>query len=110
MYCPRCGQQPVYESLRFCPTCGLRLDSVVELLASNGAPSSFDALPAAHDPASPKRRGMRQGAKLMLVSLVLLPLIFAASFGLDSGVPLLIPVTLFLAGLAWLSYYKAFGA
>src|SRR6516225_2215193 len=111
MYCPRCGQQPAFESLRFCPTCGLRLDGVMELLASNGAPATLGPpAPTAVDPASPKRRGMRQGAKLMLLSGVALPLFLAFCASIRHGGPMLIPVTLFLAGLAWLSYYKLFGA
>lgn len=108
MYCPRCCQQPAYEALRFCPACGLRLDGVAELLASNGAPASLGARQVTGD--GPKRLGMRQGAKLMLFSLVSLPLFVAASVFLDSPVPLLVPLTIFLSGLAWLSYYKVFGA
>jgi hypothetical protein len=88
MYCPRCGQQPAYES--------------------NGAPASPGPRQAAGD--GPKRLGMRQGAKLMLFSLVSLPLFFAACFPFDSPVPLLVPLTILLSGLAWLSYYKVFGA
>ncbi len=108
MYCPRCGQQPAYEALRFCPACGLRLDGVAELLASNGVPASLSQGEVTGD--APKRLGMRQGAKLMLFSLVSIPLFFAACFPFDSPVPLLFPLTIFLAGLAWLSYYKVFGA
>src|SRR4029077_8989035 len=52
----------------------------------------------------------RQGAKLMLFSLVSLPLVLGACSLFDSGVPLFIPLTIFLSGLAWLGYYKVFGA
>jgi hypothetical protein len=83
----------------------------MELLASNGAQATLGpTAPTAVDPASPKRRGMRQGAKLMLLSVVALPLFLAFCAEIHSGVPMLVPVTLFLSGLAWLSYYKLFGA
>jgi len=78
------------------------------LLASNGVPVSLSQRQVTGD--GPKRLGMRQGAKLMLFSLVSLPLFFAACFPFDSPVPLLFPLTIFLAGLAWVSYYKVFGA
>src|SRR4030095_4804497 len=84
MYCPRCGQQPAYEALRFCPACGLRLDGVAELLASNGAPASLGARQVTGD--GPKRLGMRQGAKLMLFRLGSLPLFVVARLFLDSPV------------------------
>ena len=36
MYCPRCGQEQVAGELRFCPTCGLPMGLVAELLANGG--------------------------------------------------------------------------
>lgn len=111
MYCPKCGQPPVSESVRYCPSCGLRLDGVVDLLVRNGLPAAFT--PAMPEPAgagtTKRRRGMRWGAKLMLLSLVLTPIFFVLCFGADSPAPLIVPLTTFLAGLSWLIYYRFLG-
>ena len=36
MYCPKCSHQPASDGLRFCPSCGFRLDAVTELLTNDG--------------------------------------------------------------------------
>jgi hypothetical protein len=50
-------------------------------------------------PSSPRRVGTRFGAKLMFISGVLVPIAIALAAFADSPGPLLIPLTLFLAGL-----------
>ncbi len=37
MYCPKCGQQLINETLRYCSRCGLLLDGVTDFLSSNEA-------------------------------------------------------------------------
>jgi hypothetical protein len=56
-----------------------------------------------------KRRGMRRGAKLMFLSAVLFPMFFG--FGVAAGTPgpLVVPITIFFAGLAILLYSVLFG-
>ena len=111
MYCPKFGQPPVSESVRYCPSCGFRLDGVIDLLVRNGLPAAFT--PARPEPAgagtTKRRRGMRWGAKLLLLSLVLTPIFFAFCFAAESPVPLIVPLTTFLAGLSWLIYYRFLG-
>lgn len=103
MYCPNCGDERASE-VRFCPRCGLRLDGVTELLANNGAlPVSAPA-----QTSEPSRKGMRQGAKLMFLSGVLLPIFFGLCFLSDNPAPLLVPLTVFLAGLSRTLYAKLF--
>jgi hypothetical protein len=58
---------------------------------------------------SSRRRGIRQGAKLTLAGFVLIPAGYGLCFLFDSGVPVVIPLTLFLMGLAWMFYYRIFG-
>ncbi len=71
MYCPQCGQQ-ISDELRFCSRCGFALDGVAKLIAVGGT------LPELNENisfSSPRRRGIEQGAILILVGMALLPLI-----------------------------------
>ena len=109
MYCPRCGQPPAVDHMRFCPSCGFRLSGVAELLANDGFLGAREPVEPQVNKMSPRRRGIRQGAKLMFLSGVLLPPAFGLSIAADSPAPLLIPLTVFLTGLAWLLYFRLFG-
>lgn len=108
MYCPRCGQQALDE-VRFCPRCGLRLDAVTALLDNDGsiAPPAAESRPGR---ATIRRKGIRLGVKLIFLSVVLFPLFFAiaAASDVDSPAPLLVPLTVFLAGLTRLLYSVIF--
>ncbi len=108
MFCPNCGQQSAYETSRFCRQCGFRLDAAAQLLANSGTPLTF-APPVAPINNTPQRKGLKFGVKLMLASLVLFPFCvwFAIEAG-DSPFPLLVPLTLFLAGLARAIYARLF--
>ena len=106
MFCPRCGQQQVSDEVRFCSRCGLSLASVPALLAG------FEAAPPEDAPRGvrpKKRKQMRRGAKLMFLSAVLFPIFFALAIAVDEPGPLLVPLTVFLTGSAWLLYFKLFG-
>ena len=108
MYCPKCGQQQVSEEMRFCSRCGFQLGVVTELLASGGAaPADISA-----DTKSAKgllaNRRARQGAKLMFISGVLLPIAMGGSILFDSPGPLLLPFVVFIAGLSWMLYFRLF--
>jgi hypothetical protein len=106
MFCPRCGQQQVTEEVRFCPRCGLSLASVPALLAG------VEAAPPGGAPRggrSKKRKQIRRGAKLMFLSAVLFPVFFGIGIAADSPGPLIVPVTVFFTGLAWMLYFVLFG-
>jgi len=45
----------------------------------------------------------------MFLSAVLFPIFFALAIVFDSPGPLVVPLTVFLAGLAWLLYFVLFG-
>lgn len=108
MYCPRCGQQQASDSVRFCSRCGFRMDFVTDLLYNDGLLQIGE--PLKQDARGPrKRRGMRQGAKIMFFSAVMTPIFFGLSIAADNPGPLLVPFTLFLAGLAWMFYFRLFG-
>lgn len=95
--------------MRFCPRCGLPLTGVTALLAADGVTPSGEQIVRANETTA-RRVGIRRGAKLMFFSAVLFPIFLGPSFIFDSPIPLFAPITLFLAGLAWLLYFVLFGA
>lgn len=92
--------------MRFCSRCGLSLASVPTLLGRVEASTSGGA---ARGGGSRKRKQIRRGAKLMFLSAVLFPVFFGLAIVADSPGPLIVPLTVFFAGLAWLLYFKLFG-
>jgi hypothetical protein len=108
MYCPKCSQQQLAESVRFCSRCGFALGPVAELLNVN------DALAAREAAKSWKlslrdHKGTRIGAKLLFFSIVLVPFAIGLSAVFDSPAPLLIPLTVFLIGMTQVMYVRIFG-
>jgi hypothetical protein len=79
MFCPKCGLQQVSEAARFCPRCGLPLTAVAEMVANDGQWPAYLAVPG--QGVSPRKRGLRQGAALMLAGPFL-----AALFGVMNAV------------------------
>ena len=74
MFCPQCGQQQVSGVVRFCSRCGFPMDGVIQLLGTGGI------LPAYRTsdepvPVSPRRKGVKQGATLLLLGIVLVPIL-----------------------------------
>ncbi|MCA1555405.1 MAG: hypothetical protein LC747_01825 [Acidobacteria bacterium] len=75
MYCPKCGQSQVSAEVRFCSRCGFPLVAVGDLLMTGGV-LPVHAVDDAHvspPPMSPRRRGVKKGAAVLLVSLFLIP-------------------------------------
>lgn len=74
MHCPRCGQQQVTEAVRFCSRCGFLLEGITQLLASGGMlPAIQEAVGTKQ--VSPRGKGVRQGAALLLAGAVLVPVL-----------------------------------
>lgn len=109
MFCPNCGQPTPIDGLRFCRQCGFRLDAVSQLIVNGGAPLPLQPMAPMMAPGleSPRRKGLKSGAKLMLTSAVMFPLILAFAIGaVHSPFPLFVPFTIFLAGLARMIYAR----
>ncbi len=71
MFCPKCGQQ-VPNNLKSCPTCGLALDSIKNLLVDNS--SLQETHPQIQlNSLTPSQKGIRQGFQLILLSIILIP-------------------------------------
>lgn len=80
MYCPQCGQQQVSEITRFCSRCGFPLDGVATVLATGGAVPTRYVQPSYME-LSPRSKGVRQGALMMLSTLLLVPLVAIIGVG-----------------------------
>jgi zinc-ribbon domain len=113
MYCPRCGNQPTSDRVRFCPSCGFRLDGVADLLVRDGVPANSPNIPQTNalrsgEP-SERKQGIRRGAKMVFSSMAMfLPVVGFCAL-IEHGLPLILPGSLFLAGIFWMIYYRLFG-
>jgi len=74
MFCPRCGQQQATDALRFCSRCGFPLEGALHLLAHGGMLPHYQPVPGEKE-ISPRRKGVKQGALLMLIGAVLVPIL-----------------------------------
>lgn len=91
MYCPQCGQQQVSETTRFCPRCGFLLEGVSVVLASGGQLPMRYVHPGNRE-LSPRSKGVRQGALLMLSTILIVPIVAILSVTLDIIPHILVPV------------------
>ncbi len=85
------------------------MDGVVDLVLREGVPTNPLPPPQSNEP-SPRKRGMRRGAVITFASIVMFVPIFAFAVAVaEHPGPLVIPATVFLAGIFWMLYYKLFG-
>lgn len=115
MYCPQCGQQQASEEMRFCSRCGFPLGVITEVLAQGGVLATRDAESLGRRKRmSPRQRGLRQGAMLMLSTLLIVPIIVFTVIltDIDQLIPLipLSAVVCFVGGLLRLVYALMFEA
>ena len=107
MYCPQCGQQQISDVTRYCSRCGFLLDGVTAVLASGGAVPTRYLQPGNQKP-SPRSKGIRQGAMLMLSTLLVVPIVAILSVNLLWGVShIIIPLAAlfcFVGGLLRILY------
>lgn len=70
MYCPVCGKQQVSDQTRFCSGCGFPLTGVAEVIENGGTSlKAFSNNKPKKD--SPRKRGIKLGAMIMLVGCFL---------------------------------------
>ena len=86
MYCPQCGQLQVSDVTRYCSRCGFPLDGVAAVLASGGAIPTRYVQPGNQKP-SPRTKGVRQGAMLMLSSFLVVPIVAILTVNIDLFYP-----------------------
>ena len=115
MFCPQCGQRQSTNDARFCPSCGFPLGTVGELLSNGGRlhwrpPEAAAPLMPPAAP-SPRQKGIRQGAMLMLSTLLVVPLIAifgVAMLGFPGEVVALASIFCFMGGLLRILYAVMF--
>jgi hypothetical protein len=111
MYCPNCSQQQVADDVRFCSRCGFPLGGVAELLANGGVLPASETGGGGVRRRSQRREGVRQGALMILVGMVLVPLVAVFSTLLLDRPELLVPpvaIICFLGGLMRILYALIF--
>lgn len=110
MFCPRCGQAQAAEEVRFCSRCGFPLGGVAELVAHDGAWPQYLTPGGAAQTPSPRRKGVLQGAKLMLAGAFLVPIlaILIGIIGSENYEFLLFGVLILIVGIVRLLYALLF--
>ena len=103
MHCPRCGQKQSSAEVHFCNSCGFPLDRVKELLVSDGVSPALEKKSQKPEE-SPRRKGVRQGIRLLFICLVLAPL--TAVIGNRRAD--FLPMMFFMAGLMRILYAVIF--
>jgi hypothetical protein len=121
MYCPKCSQLQLSDDLQFCSRCGLPLSDLKEILADGK--SKLKKVEKSDHKLSPRQKGTRQGAIIMLLSVILVPAytLLAALFPAQdrliessvSDTPFekisqAILLTIFMVGLARMLYARIF--
>lgn len=71
MYCPQCSQS-FSNNLQFCSKCGFPITEIRKILVSGGALKV--ATESEGDKLTARQKGLRQGIKLILLSIILYPL------------------------------------
>ena len=109
MHCPKCGQQQISEETRFCSRCGFLLTGIAQVISNEGAiPSANSAFFAAD---SPRRRGVKQGAFVFLLSFLIVPLAAILALALrmeEPFLPALSAIILTVGGLLRIVYALMF--
>ena len=111
MYCPNCGQQQNVTELKFCSRCGFPMAGVIHLLSAGGLLPQPIPEQTTLKGLSPRQKGQRQGAMMMLLTLLVVPLIAFITLNLEIMPTLFIPSTavlLFVGGLLRIVYAGLF--
>ena len=111
MFCPNCGQRQVSNEARFCPGCGFPLEGVSELLANGGRLHWRPPQRAGAAELSPRQKGIRQGAMIMLTVLLAVPLLaifVVALLGLPGEIVALAAIGLPVGGFLRIMYALLF--
>ena len=106
MYCPQCGQLQVSENVRFCSRCGFLLEGVTAVVASGGVvPPRY--VQTVNTGLSARSKGVRQGALLMLSTLLIVPVLAIITTNFNFNPELFVPLAAigcFIGGLLRILY------
>lgn len=105
IFCPQCGSQRMSNDVRFCSRCGFNLESVEQLVATGTLPL---AMVGTSPEISPRKKGIRLGAKILFASIVTFPVIIGMCVAFDTPGPLVFSFLLFLLGVSHMTYARLF--
>jgi len=106
MFCPQCGQQQVSDTVRYCSRCGFLLEGVGVVVASGGQLPMRYVQPANRE-LSPRSKGVRQGALLMLSTFLLVPIVAILTVYIIGAPQIFVPIvaiSCFVGGLLRMLY------
>jgi len=107
MFCPNCGQEKLGTEATFCSRCGFLLTGTAELLNRGGG-----VLPPAVTTTkdSPRKRGLKQGLFIFLLTFVVVPIAAMLSMAVHIGPGFVgvAAVLLFMGGLLRMAYSLLF--
>ncbi len=109
MFCPQCGQERISMDTNYCSRCGFLLVAVGELLHTGGQSPIASPNPAS-GLQSPRKRGLKQGLFLFLLTFLVAPLMGMVSLALDIE-PFLVGIAVivcFIGGLLRMVYALMF--
>lgn len=109
MHCPKCGQQQVTEETRFCSRCGLLLTGIAEVVANDGVVRAQNT-GLTGCVGSARRRGIKQGTFLFLLTFLLVPILVMISIaaGFKPFLPLLAVFLFGVGGVLRIVYSMMF--
>jgi hypothetical protein len=108
MFCPQCGQQQISGETRFCSRCGFPLGGVLSLLTSGGVPAQSETS-GQPKKLSPRSRGYRQGALLIMIGIILTPILgILTDIGMPEVLVALTAVICFMGGFTRMIYARIF--
>lgn len=107
MYCPQCGQLQLSDNVRFCSRCGFLLEGVTSVLASGGRVPGGYIQPPRTKALSPRNKGVRQGAMLMLSTALIVPVLAILTVNFFGNPEVIVPLAAlvcFVGGLLRILY------
>ena len=103
MFCPKCAEKQAFEETQFCTKCGFPTNGVKMLLQNDGQFGDENMI-------SPKQNGIRQGVKLILLSLILFPafILLSAMFPPDDRLVESSPSSTWFEQIGWAILWTIF--
>ena len=105
MFCPVCSQEQVSDEVRFCSRCGFLLTGVSQVIANGGV---FPKMSKNNDPnaISPRKKGIKQGALLLFLSFIVVPLLAIITIAAEAEPFLVVAafILTFVAGILRMLY------
>ncbi len=95
MFCPKCGQERISMDTSFCSRCGFLLTGTADILQLGGLLPRLSSEPS-YQPPSPRSRGIKQGAFILLLSILIIPLLTVFSILINLRTPALVIVAAIL--------------